>query len=142
VLTLSATGCGLPWDPQGTLDRVRDGDLHVGVSHNPPWTDLLAGEEPRGKEVDLVRRLAKELNAKIRWHPGGETSLLEGLEQFRLDLVIGGIKKDTPWEGRIGLTRPHTRTDEGKYVLACPPGENGWIVFLDRWLHQQERGGE
>ena len=131
-----ALGCGLPWDPEATLENVRGQTLRVGVSHNPPWTDLLSGEEPSGVEADMVRQIAQTLDAKIEWRPGGEMELLKDLEEFEIDLVIGGLTDDTPWKDRIGMTRPHTETKEASHVLATPPGENGWIVFLDREIER------
>jgi polar amino acid transport system substrate-binding protein len=135
---LFATACGacdLPRDPGGTLERVRGHVLRVGVSHNPPWTDIQAGDEPNGTEVELIRRIAEELGAGIEWEPGGEMDLMIKLERREVDLVIGGLTSETPWKDRVGLTRPHTRTSQGDFVLATPPGENAWIVFLDREIH-------
>jgi polar amino acid transport system substrate-binding protein len=136
VLLFSVPGCGMPWDPEDTLDNVRGQTLRVGVSHNPPWTDLRSGEEPTGVEVEMVREIAKSLGANVKWLPGGETHLLKELEEFEIDLVIGGLTDETPWEKRVGLSSPHTETDEASYVFAVPPGENGWIVFLDREIER------
>ncbi len=132
-------GCGLPWDPAGTLGNVRGNVLRVGVSHNPPWTDITTEGDPTGREAELVLRIARELDARIEWHPGGEMGLLTRLENFELDLVIGGLTEDSPWKGRVGFTRPHAKEGKQRYVLAVPPGENGWIVFLDGQLKIIER---
>lgn len=33
-------GCaGIPVDVDGTLHDAQGGDLSVGITHNPPWTD-------------------------------------------------------------------------------------------------------
>ena len=53
-------GCGLsiPADPDDTLARVTGTKLRVGVSPNPPWTEL--GETgPRGTEAELVNAFAQ-----------------------------------------------------------------------------------
>jgi len=136
-----ATGCGLPLDPKGTLDRVRGGTLRVGVVHNPPWTDVRPAGVPRGREVDLTRRLAEDLGAEVEWTVGGESRLMTDLERFELDLVIGGILQETAWSGTVGLTRPHAHKGKYNYVFACPPGENAWLVHLDRWIDRHGRGG-
>lgn len=132
TLSLLVLGCSLPWDPENTLEHARGHVLRVGVSHNPPWTDIRSESEPLGVEADMVRDIAKSLDADVEWIPGGEMDLMQKLEQFEIDLVIGGVTEDTPWKGRVGLTQPHTETKEASYVFAVPPGENGWIVFLDR----------
>src|SRR5215203_4602995 len=37
IATVCATACGLPRDADGTLDRVRNGTLRVGVAVDTPW---------------------------------------------------------------------------------------------------------
>lgn len=118
--------------------------MRVGVVHHPPWVDVRAGGEPEGTEVDLVRRLADELGARVVWTVGGESALMHELERHRLDLVIGGITEQTAWKGKIGLSRPHDQDGDQAVVLACPPGENGWLLHLDRriarWESHEEGG--
>jgi ABC-type amino acid transport substrate-binding protein len=127
-------GCGLPVDPDGTLDRVRGGTLRVGVVHHPPWVDIRPDRGPTGREVTLVEELAGDLGSKVEWIEGGETTLMLELERRRLDLVIGGIPGKSPWHGRVGMSRPHATNGTVEIVLASPPGENRWLLFLDRWI--------
>ena len=151
---LALAGCDLPKDPQRTAERVIGGTIRVGVAGNAPWAALSNGE-PEGVECDLVRELAAALNAKIVWVRGGESGLLHALEDFEIDLVIGGIDDRSAWRDRVGLTRPYYRSPaerlalpesapttfsprERRHVFAAPPGENGWILRLDRFLHDRE----
>jgi polar amino acid transport system substrate-binding protein len=76
--------------------------------------------EPAGAEVELVRRLAAELGATPEWVWGGEQNHLEALERFELDLVVGGLTKDTPWRNRVGLAGPYFEDR----VLVGAPGPN------------------
>jgi hypothetical protein len=139
-----ATGCDLPRDPEGTLERVRGGVLRVGVMHEPPWTRV--GHDGRsftGIEVGLARELAARFNAKIQWRRGGESRLMEALSNFDLDLVIGGLRESSAWKPHVALTRPYFEINAADgataaHVLAAPPGENGWLLAIDRFL-QQER---
>lgn len=142
------TGCGLsiPADPDGTLQRVTDGELRVGVSPNPPWTVLppSEGEPPTGREVDLVHQVAEELDAEVQWIVGGEEALMSSLEQDELDLVIGGLTEKSPWSTHAALTVPHTvgpgpEGDPVGRVFAVPLGENAFMVSIEQVL--VERGG-
>jgi polar amino acid transport system substrate-binding protein len=144
-----AGGCDLPRDPQSTTQTARGGVLRVGVVRESPWTTCgSASDGPCGIEIDLVVRLADELNAEIRWFPGGEARLLPALERFELDLVVGGLTDDTPWAGRVGLTRPYlvesslrppsSTEREHRHVFAVPPGENAWLLAVETFL-QRER---
>lgn len=54
------SGCGMPQDPDGTTQRVRGAMLRVGISHNPPWTDV-TGESVSGIEADLCETVTGSL---------------------------------------------------------------------------------
>lgn len=132
-LALVSTGCGLPRDPEDTLERVRQGTVRVGVVHNPPWTRV-KDNEFTGVEVELVKKLAEELHADVQWVPGTESQLFRALEHFELALVIGGVDESTPWKGRIALTGCY---HEDEFVIgvapgiAVPPGVDGQkVAFL------------
>ncbi len=145
ALVLALTGCGgsFPADPDGTLEDVRGGELRVGVSPAPPWTELPAAagptEEPSGTEVDLVKAFAEHLDADVTWVVGGEEELIGQLERAELDLVVGGLTAQSPWQGKAALTYPYGTTTgpDGKpekHVLAAPLGENAFLVELEHFL--------
>jgi membrane-bound lytic murein transglycosylase MltF len=136
-------GCGLtiPTDPDGTLDRVRGGELRVGLSVNPPWTQMEA--EPSGTEVELVRGFADRLDAEIAWTEGGEETLATAMERGELDLLIGGLTAESPWVDRVAVTAPYASStdDHGKthdHVMAVPMGENAFLFELESYLIGKE----
>ena len=132
------TACGLPRDPNGTLERVRGGVLRVGAVDEAPWVVRHADGRPRGVEVALVEALAERLGAELRWNHGGETRLMAALGRFELDLVIGGLDADSPYRDEVGLTRPYYEGDDRPHVFAAPPGENAWLMTLEGFLREQE----
>lgn len=141
LLILALGACSVvPADPDGTLERVTGGTLLVGVSPNPPWTDLPEGTDgdPAGTEVELVTAFAATLDAEVVWVPGGEEALIGQLERGDLHLVIGGLTAGSPWQEMAGLTRPYTESaDDGAqilHVMAVPAGENAFLVTLERFL--------
>jgi len=136
VCALCAACAGLPRDAEGTLRRVEGGRLRVGLVENPPWVVRTQGE-PAGAEVELVRRLAAELHAQPEWRWGGEQKHMEALENFQLDIVVGGITKKTAWSKYVGLTSPYVEVNKEKHVMAVPPGENGWLVRVEEFLGWQ-----
>jgi hypothetical protein len=137
-------GCGvsIPADPDDTLARVTGATLRVGVSPNPPWTEL--GEpEPRGSEVDLVKSFAQTLDAEVEWVVGGEETLIAALEHGELHLVVGGLTAETPWIEQVAITKPYAETRDArgerqKLVMAAPPGENAYLLTLERFLLSQD----
>jgi ABC-type amino acid transport substrate-binding protein len=144
-LVLAGCGVQLPTDPDGTLDRVRDGRLVVGVSPEPPWTDMpdTTSGEPFGREPDLLRGFARSLGAEVTWVTGGEQSLVDRLERGSLDVVVGGLTDRSPWSERVALTLPYVSTtgpdgSEEKHVMAAPMGENAFLVALESYLLDQD----
>ena len=139
ILTALASACGLPKDPDHTLDRVRGGAMRVGIAIHPPWTSDSAGTYG-GVEPALVRALARELRAQVIWTPGGESVLMPQLHERKLDVVIAGLDAATPWTKSAGVTRPyHTVSDPKKreLVWAVAPGENAWQMRVEKFLREQ-----
>jgi polar amino acid transport system substrate-binding protein len=134
VLAALALGaCGLPRDPDRTAARVQDGVLRVGVSENPPWTGF-AGTEPSGLEPSLVRQFAGQQHARIVWVRGAESPLLEALKRGELDLVVGGLDSRSPWAKTLGATGPYVQVAGRKHLWLAAPGENQFLLRLDRFL--------
>lgn len=142
LCAVALSACGpFPTDTEGTLDRVRGGDLRVGVVHNPPWTDT-SGAQPRGSEVTLVERFAAEQGAGISWREDSEAVLADALRAGELDIAIGGFTADTPWSDRAAVTDTYLEsvTDDGvteQHVMLTRAGENRFLVTLEEFL----RGG-
>lgn len=138
VLLLTACGVQVPTDPHGTLDRVREGVIRVGVTENRPWVELEGTARPSGTEPELISRFAEQLGSEVQWTQGSEAVLLDALERGELDLVAGGFLEDTPWVEKGAATRPYTETttSEGpdKHVMIVRMGENGFLVALEKFL--------
>lgn len=116
VLPAALASCDLPRDPEGTLLRVRDGTLRAGYVENAPW---VAGDgEPRGVEAELVREFARELNARVEWTRGSHAQLIEALERFEIDLVVGGLTRSAPGVAWVAATRPYHTS---RVVVGAPP---------------------
>jgi ABC-type amino acid transport substrate-binding protein len=134
-----ASACGLPRDPEGTLERVRGGTLRVGFVVDTPWVTA-AGNGAGGIEGSIVAELARGLGARVAWVHASETPLLTALHDGDLDLVVGGLTKESPWNGKVSLTRPyyvdtaivHGKTREVPHVVAVRSGENAWQVHIER----------
>ena len=98
---------------------VRGGVLDVGVTENPPWVIRTDGEA-QGLEPEIVRSLADQLSAEVRWHWGTESELLRALRQFQLDLVIGGIAKNNWVSMAAAPTKPYVKV---RSTVGFPEGQ-------------------
>jgi hypothetical protein len=104
---------------------------------------VIALDSRAGSEPQLVAELARQLNARVTFVSGSETRLLESLHRRELDLVAGGFTDDSPWKGQVAFTKPYRKDPDGKgHVLALPPGENAWLVRVEKYLHEIKVDGE
>jgi hypothetical protein len=57
-----------------------------------------------------------------------------------LDLVIAGLKDDVPWRTEVAFSRPYFIAKVGdrtlRHVVALPPGENAWLMRVDRHVYE------
>lgn len=145
LFTCLLTGCGIqvPTDPNGTLDRVREGVMRVGVTENSPWVELDDTAQPSGIEPVLISGFADQLGSEIQWTTASEAVLLDRLDQGELDIVIGGFLEDTPWVEKGAITLPFaeetTLGGPEKHVMIVRMGENGFLVALEKFLLQEAR---
>jgi hypothetical protein len=137
----------MPRDPEGTLERVRGGELRAGAVLNPPFVALEDGR-PAGADVELVESFAAALGARVTWSIAPGEDLVAALEEFRIDLVAGGFTRDDPRVKKLGISRAYAprvappasplplpgAPREKEYVLVAPPGENRFLLTLDRHL--------
>ena len=132
ISAILLSGCGIPRDASHTLERARGGILHVGVVANDPWV-IDRGSTVDGIEARLVDDVASSIGARIEWVRAPEFELIRSLHERNLQLVIGGFDREVRWAADVALTRPYLETEDGKaHVLAAPPGENAWLMLLDR----------
>jgi ABC-type amino acid transport substrate-binding protein len=149
ALVLALSGCGLtiPVDPDGTLESVRGGTLHVGLSPNGELTAAEDDGTYSGSEVELIEGFAASLDASIDWTEGSEEALVRGLERGQIDVVIAGLTDATPWSDKAGVTRPYrevTASDGSRHklVMLAPLGENAFLSELETYLTQAEGASE
>lgn len=127
------TGCELPRDPEETLERARGGTLVVGAVPAPPHLER-AGDGATGPEAELIRAFAGEIGADVEWRWGSLDEHMEALARFELHLVAAGLTSHSPWKTEVGFTRPWRVDGARRRVLAVPPGENAFLVALERLI--------
>lgn len=123
MFCLAVACSNLPRDPKETLRSVQTRPMRVGLVEHSPWVVRTIGE-PMGVEVELVRQFAATLGTTPEWHWGGEQEQLEALEEYQLDLVIGGLTDRSPWRKYVGMTSPYFIETYRVGVQASSPLEN------------------
>ncbi len=130
-------GCeDFPRDPEKTLEKVSGKTLKVGYAEDPPHV-VSGASGASGPQAALVEKFAEKLGSTVKWVKKSEQQLFEDLEQRELHLVIGGFSKQTPWKDRVGISRPFKSSSGSEYVFAVTNGENGFLVKLEEFLHEE-----
>jgi polar amino acid transport system substrate-binding protein len=121
LVAIAVAGCQYPRDPDGTLNRVEDGVMRVGVTEADPWV-VLEGDRPvGGAEVELARRFARDVGARIEWVQGSEEELVDAAKEGQIDLILGGLTSKSRWKKDVAFTRPYVET---RTVVGVPAGES------------------
>lgn len=110
ILLLTSGGCRYPKDMDNSLETIRDGTLHVGVTENPPRV-IRGNNGAHGLEPELIKDLAAQLDADIQWHWGTESELIEALEQYQIHIGAGGFTQAAHLKRRVALSRPYFTTE-------------------------------
>jgi polar amino acid transport system substrate-binding protein len=121
LAALISASCDFPRDARGTLDKVQNGTMRVGIVNHDPWTQIEEGRAS-GVEVELLRDFAGELEAEIVFVQGTVPELLEAARQGEVDVVAGGFTSTSPGvsEGKeAGITSPYLVT---RFAVGVPPG--------------------
>jgi polar amino acid transport system substrate-binding protein len=121
LVVLVAAGCAFPRDPRGTLERVQNGTMRVGIVENDPWTRMEEGHAS-GVEVELLKGFAQQLGAEASFVPGTTPELLEAAKEAEVDVLIGGFTSTSPGvsEGKeAGVTGSYLTT---RFVVGVPSG--------------------
>jgi polar amino acid transport system substrate-binding protein len=119
LAALISASCDFPRDARGTLDKVQNGTMRVGIVNHDPWTQIEEGRAS-GVEVELLRDFAGELEAEIVFVQGTVPELLEAARQGEVDVVAGGFTSTSPGvsEGKeAGITSPYLVT---RFAVGVP----------------------
>ena len=138
ALVLLLTGCGIPRDPDGTLERVQSSGVLRAAASPAEGNVAVDGDDVTGPEVELVEGFAESLGAEVEWHVMGEEPAVDAMERGEVDLLVGGLTDQSPYAPKVGMTRPYAESvDHGeatKHVMAVPMGENAMQSALERYL--------
>ena len=132
-------GCGIPTDPNGTLERITGSELHVGATEHEGLVDIADGEVS-GPLPELIEGFAAEHDADVVWTVDNEESLVQDLEAGTIDLAIGGMTDATGWSDRVSVTRGYPSidgSDGAPIVILLPMGENGLQAALESYLDRE-----
>lgn len=128
TLTIFLSGCGLPRDQRGSLDRIEGETLRAGI--------ISSSMEDGDRR--LLGLLADQLNADLEIQTGESHALLDRLENGELD-IVASLPKDTPFQS-TGQSRPFGGPRDAQRVWAVRAGENALLLVVNAHLAEAEEG--
>jgi len=112
--------------------------MRVGVVAHPPWV-VDHGTTVDGIEASLVDRIAASIGSRVEWVRMPEFELIRALHRREIHLVIGGFDRKVSWAPLVAVTRPYLESPDGTvHVLAAPPGENAWLMLVERQIESSK----
>lgn len=128
ALLLFLSACNIPKDPNDSYKKAKENALKIGVVTEADSTSVL-------KEKNMIESFADNEGLQTQYYDGTETELVKQLEEFKLDIVMGGFEKKSVWKKKVGMTKPYDST----HVFFIPKGENRLLYQLETFIHKTKK---
>ncbi|MDM8555937.1 transporter substrate-binding domain-containing protein [Desulfococcaceae bacterium HSG7] len=94
-----------------TIEKIlRSGKLKVGMATFVPWAMQSKTGEWVGFEIDVAKRLAKDMGVKVEFTPTKWEGLIPALLTGKFDLIIAGMMGTPQRALKINFTQPYDFT--------------------------------
>jgi polar amino acid transport system substrate-binding protein len=90
---------------------VKSGKLRVGVVEVIPWAMHDKDGKLVGFEIDVARKLARDLGVEVEFHPAPQRLLIPNLLANRTDIIIGGLSIEPSRALRVNFSNPYNTAD-------------------------------
>jgi len=99
-------------------DVIKRGELRVGLSSFVPWAFLNKKGELIGFEIDVAKKLAKDLGVKVKIINTTWDGIIPALQSGKFDVIISGMSVKTKRNLAINFTDSYAGTD---FILLTLP---------------------
>jgi polar amino acid transport system substrate-binding protein len=89
----------------------KSGKLRVGVAEIVPWTMHDKDGNLVGFEIDVARKLARDMGVEVEFHPDEFRYLIPDLEANRFDIIIAGFSIEARRALVVNFSEPYNVTD-------------------------------
>jgi polar amino acid transport system substrate-binding protein len=100
---------------RSTVDLLAEikktGKLRVGVAEIVPWTMHDKDGKLVGFEIDVARKLARDMGVEVEFHPDEFRYLIPDLEANRFDIIIAGFSIEARRALVVNFSEPYNVTD-------------------------------
>ena len=120
IFVLSLASCTSEKQPpkepvaEGAIEQIaKRGVIKVGMDVFVPWAMKDKKGELIGFEIDIAKKLAKDMGVKIEFAPTKWSGIIPALITGKFDVLIGGMTITTERNLKINFTRPYYYTEQG-----------------------------
>ena len=92
---------------------AKRGVIKVGMDVFVPWAMKDKKGELIGFEIDIAKKVAKDMGVKIEFVPTKWSGIIPALITGKFDVLIGGMTITTQRNLKINFTRPYYYTEQG-----------------------------
>ncbi len=89
----------------------KSGKLRVGVAEIVPWAMHDKDGNLVGFEIDVARKLARDMGVEVEFHPDEFRYLIPDLEANRFDIIIAGFSIEARRALVVNFSEPYNVTD-------------------------------
>jgi len=101
--------------PRDTTDMlasiVKSGKLRVGVVEVIPWAMHDKNGDLVGFEIDVARKLARDIGVAVEFHPAPMRMLIPDLLANRTDIIIGSLSIEPSRALKVNFSNPYNTED-------------------------------
>jgi polar amino acid transport system substrate-binding protein len=99
---------------EGAVEQIaKRGVIKVGMDVFVPWAMKDKKGELIGFEIDMAKKLAKDMGVKIEFVPTKWSGIIPALITGKFDVLIGGMTITTQRNLKINFTKPYYYTEQG-----------------------------
>jgi polar amino acid transport system substrate-binding protein len=110
----------------------KSGKLRVGVAEIVPWAMHDKNGDLIGFEIDVAKKLARDMGVKVEFHPAPLGYLISDLVAGRTDIVISGLSIEPERALRVNFTAPYNETPVTLAVNAKLAGQLSTMEALNK----------
>src|SRR5210317_522559 len=99
---------------ESAIEQIaKRGVIKVGMDVFVPWAMKDKKGELIGFEIDIAKKLAKDMGVKVEFIPTKWSGIIPALITGKFDVLIGGMTVTTQRNLKINFTRPYYYTEQG-----------------------------
>jgi polar amino acid transport system substrate-binding protein len=99
---------------ESAIEQIaKRGVIKVGMDVFVPWAMKDKKGELIGFEIDIAKKVAKDMGVKIEFVPTKWSGIIPALITGKFDVLIGGMTITTQRNLKINFTRPYYYTEQG-----------------------------